>query len=80
MAWAPCGRDSSPRDQFQNSVTVYDPPVCSDTVRQLLPILGYPLRRKHRVDASAVSADEVAFQCLRPAASQDVIRGITPLG
>ena len=67
-------------DQLQNSVTVSDLPVCSDAVCQPLPVFGHPPHGEHRVDASAVSADEVAFESLRPGTCQDVIRGIAALG
>ena len=63
-------------DQLQNSVTVYDLPVCSDARRQFRPVLGHPPHDKHRVDASAVSADKIAFQCLCPSLRKTVVESV----
>lgn len=63
-------------DQLQNSVTVYDLPVCSDARRQLRPVFGHPLHGQHRVDASTVSADKVAFQCLGPSLRKSFVESV----
>ena len=66
-------------DQLQNSVTAYDLPVCSDAVCQLLPVLGHPPHGQHRVDASAVSADKIAFERRGPSLREPVVEGIGSL-
>ena len=66
-------------DQLQNSVTVSDLPVCSDAVCQPLPVFGHPPHGEHRVDASAVSADEVAFERRGPSLRKTFVEGIGSL-
>ena len=63
-------------DQLQNSVTVSDLPVCSDAVRQFRPVFGHPPHGEHRVDASAVSADEVAFERRGPSLRKTVVESV----
>ena len=66
-------------DQLQNSVTVYDLPVCSDAVRQFRPVFGHPPHGEHRVDASAVSADEVTFERRGPTLRKTVVESVGSL-
>ncbi|KAA2562690.1 hypothetical protein F2S47_15105 [Alistipes onderdonkii] len=68
-----------PSDQFQNSVTISDLPVCSDAVCQLLPILSYPPHGEYRIDAFAVSADKVAFERRGPSLREPGVEGIGSL-
>ena len=66
-------------DQLQNSVTVYDLPVCSDAVCQLRPVFGHPPHGQHRVNAPAVSADEVAFERRGPSLRKTFVEGVGSL-
>ena len=63
-------------DQLQNSVTVSDLPVCSDAVCQPLPVFGHPPHGEHRVNASAVSADEVTFESRGPSLRKTVVESV----
>ena len=66
-------------DQLQNSVTAYDLPVCSDARRQFRPVFGHPPHGEHRVNASAVSTDEVAFERRGPSLRKTFVESVGSL-